>query len=157
MANPDYRGTGGGTTMAEAYAYIESLLAGTEDAEKDTPSSTDGRTYDNGSLTREQVRELQNYYEVEADGLWGKNSTAAAGGQSAEQAWEEYRRLMYPGAPSTGVDYDPESGAYRWNGRAYEDLAALEQGINSAGLTTAELEELARELNELGVSTEWVR
>ena len=31
MASPDYHGTGGGTSMEEARAYVESLLAGTEE------------------------------------------------------------------------------------------------------------------------------
>ena len=46
--------------------------------------------YDNGNLTNEQVKVLQNYYGVTADGLWGKNSSNAAGGITAAQAWEAY-------------------------------------------------------------------
>ena len=86
MSSPDYKGTGGGTSMEEAYAYIEQLLAESEEPERDT----DGRTYDNGSLTREQVKEMQRHYHAAADGLWGTNSTANAGGMTAEQAWESY-------------------------------------------------------------------
>ena len=33
MSSPDYHGSGGGTSMEEARAYVESLLAGTEDVE----------------------------------------------------------------------------------------------------------------------------
>ena len=107
MASSEYKGTGGGTSMEEAWAYIEELLA--ESGEGETPvvdapvvqtpvkepvRDTDGRAYNNGTLTRDQIAEMQNYYEVDADGLWGKNSSAAAGGQTAEQAWEEYAQMM---------------------------------------------------------------
>lgn len=99
MSSPDYKGTGGGTSMEEAWAQIEQLLAESEEEDEASvevkpPRNTDGRTYDNGTLTRDQIAEMQNYYEVDADGLWGKNSSAAAGGQTAEQAWEEYSQLM---------------------------------------------------------------
>ena len=46
--------------------------------------------YDNGGLTADQVKALQNYYGVTADGAWGKNSTSAAGGMTAAQAWEQF-------------------------------------------------------------------
>ena len=92
MSSPDYHGTGGGTSMEEAYAYIEQLLADSEEeaTAPKPPRSTDGLTYDNGSLTREKVKEMQRHYHTAADGLWGANSTANAGGMTAEQAWESY-------------------------------------------------------------------
>lgn len=46
--------------------------------------------YDNGGLTPAQVQELQRHYGVTADGKWGKNSSAAAGGLSADEAWSRY-------------------------------------------------------------------
>lgn len=49
-----------------------------------------GGGYDNGGLTTEQIKELQEYYGVTADGKWGKNSKEAAGGLTAEEAWAEY-------------------------------------------------------------------
>ena len=49
--------------------------------------------YDNGSRSFDEVREMQNYYEVEADGYWGENSRKAAGGMSADEAWAEYQQL----------------------------------------------------------------
>lgn len=53
-----------------------------------TTSTSPG--YNNGGLTPDQVKVLQNYYGVTADGAWGKNSTNAAGGMTAAQAWEAY-------------------------------------------------------------------
>lgn len=48
-------------------------------------------SYSNGSLTSSQVKELQKYYNVTADGKWGTNSKKAAGGMTADEAWEAYR------------------------------------------------------------------
>lgn len=51
-----------------------------------------GGGYDNGGLTTAQVKELQKYYGVTADGLWGKNSKNAADGLSADAAWAAYQK-----------------------------------------------------------------
>ena len=51
------------------------------------------KKYATGGLTADQIREMQNYYGVRADGIWGAQSSLAAGGMSAEDAWEEYQRL----------------------------------------------------------------
>lgn len=49
------------------------------------------RGYDNGSLTAEQVRQMQAYYGTAADGMWGRDSSSAAGGLSADEAWAAMR------------------------------------------------------------------
>lgn len=51
-----------------------------------------GGGYNNGSLTTEQVQALQRAYGVTADGMWGQNSYAAAGGMSADEAWANYQQ-----------------------------------------------------------------
>lgn len=48
-------------------------------------------SYSNGSLTNEQVKQLQKYYGVSQDGKWGVNSKKAAGGLTADQAWAKYQ------------------------------------------------------------------
>lgn len=55
--------------------------------------STGGKkgSYSNGSLTNEQVKQLQKYYGVSQDGKWGTNSKKAAGGLTADQAWAKYQ------------------------------------------------------------------
>lgn len=50
--------------------------------------------YNNGGLTADQVRQMQEYYGTTADGLWGANSKAAAGGMSAAEAWNAYREAL---------------------------------------------------------------
>lgn len=48
-------------------------------------------SYSNGSLTNQQVQQLQKYYGVSQDGKWGTNSKKAAGGLTADQAWAKYQ------------------------------------------------------------------
>lgn len=48
-------------------------------------------SYSNGSLTNQQVKQLQKYYGVSQDGKWGVNSKKAAGGLTADQAWAKYQ------------------------------------------------------------------
>ena len=68
------------------------LTAGTTGTTK-TGSSTGKKkgSYSNGSLTNEQVKQLQKYYGVSQDGKWGANSKKAAGGLTADQAWAKYQ------------------------------------------------------------------
>lgn len=68
------------------------LTAGTTGTVK-TGSSTGKKkgSYSNGSLTNQQVKQLQKYYGVSQDGKWGANSKKAAGGLTADQAWAKYQ------------------------------------------------------------------
>lgn len=67
--------------------------------------STGGKkgSYSNGSLTNEQVKQLQKYYGVSQDGKWGTNSKKAAGGLTADQAWAKYSKGQKSGY-SMGYD-----------------------------------------------------
>lgn len=55
-------------------------------------NSSDGSRggYDNGTLKPEQIQELQRVLGVTDDGKYGTKSKAAAGGLSAEEAYEKY-------------------------------------------------------------------
>ena len=77
------------------------LTAGTTGTAK-TGSSTGKKkgSYSNGSLTNQQVKQLQKYYGVSQDGKWGANSKKAAGGLTADQAWAKYQ-----GGSSGGSNY----------------------------------------------------
>lgn len=57
-------------------------------------SGSSGNGYNNGGLSADQVRQMQEYYGTTADGLWGANSKAAAGGMSAAEAWNAYREAL---------------------------------------------------------------
>lgn len=89
-----------------------------------------GKGYDNGGLTAEQVKLMQSYYKVTPDGLWGANSTTAAGGLDASAAWERFLREA-PAATgavytASGKRVDPVIVDY------FNDL--LEGGIDSQSL-----------------------
>lgn len=79
--------TGGYTAPAGSMADRVNTKKNTTPAVS-TPSYSG---YNNGGLSDAQIRELQSYYGAAADGKWGQNSTAAAGGLSAAEAWEKYR------------------------------------------------------------------
>lgn len=53
-----------------------------------------GGGYSNGGLSRDQVRELQRFYGVSSDGLWGAQSKKASGGKTADQALRVLRGLQ---------------------------------------------------------------
>ena len=74
------------TTLAAYEYYYGEPYGGTA---SDTPKKTGG-SYDNGSLTTAQVKQLQEMLGVTADGLWGSNSKKAAGGMTADEAWAAY-------------------------------------------------------------------
>lgn len=50
--------------------------------------------YDNGGLSASQIAEMQRYLDVDADGVWGPQSTAAADGMTAAQAWRAYQAAL---------------------------------------------------------------
>lgn len=81
------------------------LKAGTTGTAKTGSGSTGKKkgSYSNGSLTNEQVKQLQRYYGVTADGKWGTNSKKAAGGLTADQAWAKYSKGQKSGY-SMGYD-----------------------------------------------------
>lgn len=79
------------------------LTAGTTGTAKTGSKSSGKNRYSNGSLTNEQVKQLQKYYGVTADGKWGTNSKKAAGGLTADQAWAKYSKGQKSGY-SMGYD-----------------------------------------------------
>ena len=69
------------------------------------PQKPAAPSYDNGSLTTAQVKELQRWYGVSADGQWGAGSKKAAGGRTADEAWAYYqsnKQITTPETPSGG-------------------------------------------------------
>ena len=75
-----------------------------------------GGSYNNGSLTTDQVKALQKALGVEADGMYGDGSKKAAGGLSAEEAYKKY--VGNVGAPSgfTGKTYESAVAYAKSNG-----------------------------------------
>lgn len=94
----------GGTTKSSGSSGSGGNLAGSvsgaiagavKDAAKNVAQgSYSGSGYNNGGLSADQIRQMQEYYGTTADGLWGANSKAAAGGMSAAEAWNAYREAL---------------------------------------------------------------
>ena len=74
-------------------------------------------SYSNGSLTNQQVKQLQKYYGVSQDGKWGANSKKAAGGLTADQAWAKYQ-----GGGSSGGKYENVGNLAAWASGLNTDL-----------------------------------
>lgn len=63
----------------------------------------------NGTLSTAQIKLLQTYYGVTADGIWGPNSSKAAGGLTADEAWAEYqsaRKNYYDDRDAQSTNYN---------------------------------------------------
>lgn len=66
-------------------------------------SSYSSGGYDNGGLTASQVAEMQQALGVTADGAWGPQSSAAANGMTAAEAWQAYQQAKQ-GSNYSGVN-----------------------------------------------------
>ena len=95
--------TAAGITRTAAQQKLDQQLAAATVA----AGTTGGRTsavrtasggYNNGSLTTDQVKQLQQALGVTADGLWGSRSQQAAGGLTADQAWAALVQNRTPAA-----------------------------------------------------------
>ncbi|WP_298034982.1 hypothetical protein [uncultured Dysosmobacter sp.] len=158
--------TAAGISAGEAASILGSAAGGTQTA---TPTVTGTRSgtyggFNNGSLSSSQIQELQKYYGVSADGLWGSRSQAAAGGMTADQAWAKYQNDQ--GGRVAPLDYatvkaNSESGAYgpaynmvlsdiqfkRAKGADPETLAVvLENALDSNRITQAGAESIMQAL-----------
>lgn len=93
-----------------------------------------GSGYNNGGLSADQVRQMQEYYGTNADGLWGANSKAAAGGMSAAEAWNAYREAL--AQDELNGDMSWENFLDRMGGTDYEQRlrdavnAQVQQAVN---------------------------
>lgn len=93
-----------------------------------------GSGYNNGGLSADQVRQMQEYYGTTADGLWGANSKAAAGGMSAAEAWNAYREAL--AQDELNGDMSWENFLNRMGGTDYEQRlrdavnAQVQQAVN---------------------------
>lgn len=144
------------------------LTAGTTGSAKTGSKSSGKRSYSNGKLTNEQVKQLQKYYGVTADGKWGTNSKKAAGGLTADQAWAKYQgtnktatKTNSAGVTATGSNYatiakNSAAGAYgpRYGAEMNKLQAMFSRGANNAELASEVKRAMqAGEINEAGAET----
>lgn len=96
--------------------------------------SYSGSGYNSGGLSADQIRQMQEYYGTTADGLWGANSKAAAGGMSAAEAWNAYREAL--AQDELNGDMSWENFLDRMGGTDYEQRlrdavnAQVQQAVN---------------------------
>lgn len=144
------------------------LRAGTTGATKTDSKSSDKRSYSNGKLTNEQVKQLQKHYGVSQDGKWGTNSKKAAGGLTADQAWAKYQgtnktatKTNSAGVTATGSNYatiakNSAAGAYgpRYGAEMNKLQAMFSRGANNAELASEVKRAMqSGEINEAGAET----
>lgn len=144
------------------------LQAGTTGTAKTGSKRSGKSSYSNGSLTNEQVKQLQKYYGVTADGKWGTNSKKAAGGLTADQAWAKYRgthktatKTNSAGVKATGSNYatiakNSAAGVYgpRYGAEMNKLQAMFSRGANNAELASEVKRAMqAGEINEAGAET----
>ncbi len=107
-----------------------------------------GGGYNNGGLTADQVRQMQEYYGTTADGLWGANSTAAAGGMSAAEAWNAYREAL--AQDELNGDMSWESFLESMGGTDYEQR--LREAVNAQ--VQQAVNDYNRQIEQAGTSYE---
>ena len=122
-------------------AYDSLYGTGKLTAGKPSGSGSTGKkkgSYSNGSLTNQQVKQLQKYYGVSQDGKWGANSKKAAGGLTADQAWAKYQggsskyeNVGNLAAWASGLNTDLKNGntekVGRWLDNNWSKLTAEQQ------------------------------
>lgn len=144
------------------------LKAGTTGTAKTGSKRSGKSSYSNGSLTNEQVKQLQKYYGVTADGKWGTNSKKAAGGLTADQAWAKYQgtnktatKTNSAGVTATGSNYatiakNSAAGVYgpRYGAEMNKLQAMFSRGANNAELASEVKRAMqSGEINEAGAET----
>ena len=151
-------------------AYDSLYGAGKLTAGKPSGSDSTGKkkgSYSNGSLTNQQVKQLQKYYGVSQDGKWGANSKKAAGGLTADQAWAKYQggrtatKTNNAGVTATGSNYatiakNSAAGVYgpRYGAEMNKLQAMFSRGANNAELASEVKRAMqAGEINEAGAET----
>ena len=91
-------GTGASKPSTPSTPSAPSTSGGSGNASPGKPGQTtpgaSSSGYDNGGLTAEQIKAMQRFYGTNADGMWGANSTAAAGGMTAADAWNAYQTAL---------------------------------------------------------------
>ncbi len=164
-SGPKSSGTGSGGGLAGSVA--EAIAGAVKDAAKNVAQGNyssgsyggssgssgssggySGGGYNNGGLTADQVRQMQEYYGTTADGLWGANSTAAAGGMSAAEAWNAYREAL--AQDELNGDMSWESFLESMGGTDYEQR--LREAVNAQ--VQQAVNDYNRQIEQAGTSYE---
>ena len=141
---------------------LELALKSAKSGSSSGSGSSNNKKYNNGSLTTEQVKIMQEYYGMTPDGMWSSENKNATN-LSANQAWEQYiiSRFYFgeqtPSNPSlTSVIFYEKEGIVFWNGKAYYNAKSLQKDILKAGLTHSQLSAFQKKLAKMGIQVELV-
>lgn len=139
------------TYYANLIAQQNASTAGTTSAAKTTGSTTkassstaktSSSSYNNGVLTTDQVKQLQRYLGVTADGAWGSNSSKAADGMTADEAWAAYKSQVVNGS---GLSDSAQSLRTQF-GYSYltqaNKVSMIEQALKSGKITESDADAL---------------
>ena len=144
--------------LEEAYRRENAAALAAKSGTGSTGGGTGGQVnggagYDNGGLTTTQVMELQNKLGVEADGMFGPNTMAAAGGLDAVTAYQLYvvgnGQRPSAGSDRTKISFSEDEGLFTWNGQRY-NWQELAEEFNRANLTADEKLRLMQVLDQYG-------
>ena len=64
---------------------------------------------DDSKLTADQIKKMQNYFGITADGVWGPTSKSATGGLDADAAWKAYNKAV---AETLNLGIGPVTGQF---------------------------------------------
>lgn len=131
--------------------YVSALAAAMAAQKAAGTGAGSGAGYNNGTLTSEQVKLLQNALGVNADGFYGPASQAAAGGIDADTAWAllvgDGNPPKDPDAPGTGATSAGYNSVKATLDRApgltqLNKVNIIEDAYNNGRLTDAEVNQL---------------
>ena len=150
----------------EAKRQYEASLAASKAASYSSGSSGGsdgggGGGYNNGSVSSENIKAMQKALGITADGLWGSESTAAAGGLTADEAWAAYQNGKFGNTGSTSYAWNKEKDGANWagydssanaslqaakGGSYYKDAYGELKEMKAAGASTSEASKYLQEL-----------
>lgn len=113
-------GATGGTTSTGGTGGTSSGSSGGTSSGNAGRGSSSQSSSSNGGLTASQIRELQSYIGVNADGIWGSQSSAAVDGADPAEAWSAYQ------ASESATNYDSALRVLRSNGSDAIPMTAQE-------------------------------
>ena len=113
-----------GISDADALAIRQTVLQPQDTPSRPTSTVTSSgggrKNYNNDGLSSNQIMQIQNMLGVSADGMWGADSSSAAGGASAQDAWAAYQ------AAAGATDYSSAVSALRSRGASAVPMTQTE-------------------------------
>ena len=119
--------------------------ANRDESNAKTHLETGGKVgYNNGSVSTDNIKLMQQALGVSADGKWGAGSTEAAGGLTADQAWKAYQDGKLGKADTNYNDVVFKCNWYITQGAEKSEIGNyLRNSLQTGYITQEEYDELA--------------